>query len=122
MAAWTHKNVACIATYNILEDDKLLNQFDEVFLKFDDAGAVKLSSLPYYPKFGAAESDIEGRAAQMSRYYFKHLVTLYTRRKENAKVAVEDMMAEFQKLFTSKTSTLAELATSADKFLKFASE
>jgi hypothetical protein len=119
---WTGKNIACVATYNILEDDKLLNQFDEIFLKFDQAGDIKLSSLPYYPKFGAASSDIEGRAAQMSRHYLKHLVTLYTRRKENVRDAVEDILSAFQVLFTSETATLADLAAQADKFLKFQSE
>lgn len=119
---WTEKNVACIATYNILEGDQLLNQFDRVFLSFSDSGATMLSSLPYFPKFGGAESDVEGRAAQMARQYFKFLITLFTNRKERPADTVEAMLGKFGSLFASKTATFADLAQAADAFLKFKGE
>ena len=119
---WTDKNVACIATYNILEGDQLLNQFDRVFLSFSNAGSTKLSSLPYFPKFGGAASDIEGRAAQMSRQYFKFLITLFTNRKERTADTIERMLGALADLFASKTATIADLAASADGFLKFKGE
>lgn len=121
-AAWTEKNVACIATYNILEGDQLLNQFDRVFLSFANAGGTKLSSLPYFPKFGGAASDIEGRAAQMARQYFKFLITLFTNRKERPADTIEKMLGALAALFESKTATIADLAAAADGFLKFKGE
>jgi len=122
MADWTHKNMACVATYNILGNETLLNQFVRSGLPFEAAGAIKLSSLPYYPKFGAGEDTIEGMAAQMSRYFFKYLVTLYTRMKEDAGMVVEDMLAGFKALFMDTSATVADLAALADKYLKFAGE
>jgi hypothetical protein len=119
---WTDKNVACVATYNILEGDQLLNQFDRVFLSFSKAGAVLLSTLPYFPKFGGAADDIEGRAAQMARQYFKFLITLFTNRKERPADTIEGMLGSFAALFASKTATIADLAQAADGFLKFKGE
>lgn len=121
-AVWSDKIVACIATYNILEGDRLLNQFDRVFLSFAKAGEVPLSSLPYYPKFGGAASDIEGRSAQMARQYFKFLITMFTNRKERPADTIEKMLAALGALFASKTATIADLAEAADGFLKFKGE
>lgn len=120
--SWNAKNLACIATYNILEGDSLLNQFDRMFLDFDAAGAVPLSRLPYFPKFGGAASDIEGRAAQMARQYFKFLVTLFTNRKERPADSIESMLRKFASLFASSSATIGDLAQAADAFLKFKGE
>jgi hypothetical protein len=121
-SVWTDKNVACIATYNILEGDQLLNQFDRVFLSFAKAADVPLSKLPYYPKFGGAASDIEGRSTQMARQYFKFLITLYTDRKERSADTIELMLDTLTSLFASKTATISALAAAADGFLKFKGE
>jgi hypothetical protein len=120
--AWSSKNMACVATYNILEGDKLLNQFDHIFLGFDEAGDVLLSSLPYFPKFDAAPDDLEGRAAQMARQYFRFLISLFTNRKERRADSVEKMLSKFGELFNSTTATIADLARAADDFLKFKDE
>ena len=119
---WSDENMGCIATYNILEGDKLLNQFDRVFLPFDKAGDTLLSGLPYFPKFGAAADDIEGRAAQMARHYFKFLITLFTNRKENPADSIEAVLGSFAALFASEEATIAQLAEAADGFLKFEGE
>lgn len=120
--SWSDKNMACIATYNILEGDQLLNQFDRFFLGFDNAGAMALSRLPYFPKFGGAAADIEGRSAQMARQFFKHLITLYTNRKERPAQSIEEMLGAFRAQFASKTATIADLAMTADAVLKFKGE
>lgn len=119
---WTDKNMACIATYNILEGDQQLNQFERFFLSFNDAGKMQLCKLPYYPKFGGAAADIEGRAAQMARQYFKFLIIHYTNRKERSADNLEAILAVFQALFSSTSATITDLAKAADDFLKFKSE
>jgi hypothetical protein len=114
--------MACVAAYNILEGDQQLNQFDRFFLSFNAAGSTLLSKLPYYPKFGATAGDIEGRAAQMARQFFKFLITLYTNRKERPADTIEFMLGRFKALFSSSTATIADLAHAADDFLKFKGE
>lgn len=120
--AWTDQNLACVATYNILEGDDQLNQFDAIFLKFKSAGPVKLSSLPYFPKFEAAPEDIEGRSEQMARKFFRFLITLYTGRKESRQTTVREVLDTFAALFASDQARMKDLAAAADRFLKFSNE
>lgn len=119
---WRADNMSCIATYTILGGDKFLDQFDEFFLKMESAGTVKLTTLPYYPKFDASSFDIEGRADQMSRKFFKFVVVTYTNRKENPSDTVEEIIKKMRALFKSKTATFTDLAEAADKFFKFSGE
>ena len=120
--AWRADNMACIATYTILGGDNFLDQFDEFFLKMEAAGTVKLTTLPYYPKFDASSFDIEGRADQMSRKFFKFIVVTYTNRKENPADTVEEIIKKMRTLFKNKTATFTDLAEAADKFFKFSGE
>lgn len=120
--AWRADNMACIATYTILGGDKFLDQFDEFFLKMEDAGVVKLTTLPYYPKFDASSFDIEGRTDQMSRKFFKFIVVTYTNRKENPADTVEEIIKKMRTLFKTKTATFTDLAEATDKFFKFSGE
>ena len=120
--AWRADNMACIATYTILGGDKFLDQFDEFFLKMENAGTVKLTALPYYPKFDASSFDIEGRADQMSRKFFKFIVVTYTNRKENPADTVEEIIKKMRALFKGKTATFTDLAEATDKFFKFSGE
>lgn len=119
---WDGKKMACVATYTILGGDKFLNQFDDFFLKFDSAGSVKLTSLPYFPKFGATPQDIEGRADQMARNFFKFVVTTYTNRKENPMDSVEVAVKNMREHFKGTRSTFKDLAEEADRFFKFSGE
>ena len=119
---WRADNMACIATYTILGGDNFLDQFDEFFLKMEAAGTVKLTTLPYYPKFDASSFDIEGRADQMSRKFFKFIVVTYTNRKENPADTVEEIIKKMRTLFKNKTATFTDLAEAADKFFKFSGE
>lgn len=119
---WNNKNMACVATYAILEGDDQLNQFDSYFVRFADAGDVKLTSLPYYPKYGAHELDIHGRADQMARRFFKYVVQLYTDRKENKMDAVEEVIWKMRELFKTDGKTLEDLAEVTDAFFKFKGE
>src|SRR5688572_7046820 len=116
---WTDKNPACVAAFNILEGDNLLNQFDTSFLPFNEAGDIKLSTLPYFPKFGADPRDVDGRAAQMARQYFTFLIRLFTNRKERPMDGVRKVLEAFKAEFASTTSTIASLAAVTDDFLKF---
>ncbi|WOB06567.1 hypothetical protein [Piscinibacter gummiphilus] len=121
-ATWSDKQVSCIATYNVLEGDELLNQFDRAFLPFDKAGSVPLQRLPWFPDFAASKGDIHGRAAQTARAFFKFILKLYTNRKERPQDAVEKMLRALGDCFESKDATIADLAQTIDSFLKFKGE
>jgi hypothetical protein len=120
--SWTDKRMACIATYAILEGDKFLDQFDGFFLPFDRAGETLLTSLPYFPKFGASPHDIEGRADQMARKFFKFVVINYTNRKENVMDSVEGVVGKMKANFMDKSTTFEDLADVTDAFFRFSGE
>lgn len=119
---WNTDKLACVATYTILGGDNFLDQFDEFFLRLDEAGKVRLSTLPYFPKFNASEFDIAGRADQMARKFFKFIVQTYTNRKENPSDSVEQCVGRMRDLFKSESATFTELAAATDDFFKFNDE
>ena len=119
---WTGDNLACIATYSILENDDMLNQFDDSYLKFEEAGKVKLSSLPYWGKFGMSAADREGRADQMARKFFLYVVRNYTKRKERSMDTVEQVVEHLARAFGSDKATFTDLAHITDDYFKFGNE
>jgi hypothetical protein len=120
--AWNPDKLSCIATYTILGGDNFLDQFDDFFLPIDTAGDVLLTSLPYFPKFEASPIDIDGRADQMARRFFKFVVRIYTRRKENPMDTVEDHVRTLRGLFKNTSATFSDLAQATDEFFKFNDE
>jgi hypothetical protein len=46
---WSEDNLACMATYKVLEDDKFLDQFEDADLPFKAAKDKKLGELRYFP-------------------------------------------------------------------------
>jgi hypothetical protein len=121
-SAWNPDRLACIATWTILGGDKFLDQFDEFFLPIEHAGDIRLTALPYFPKFEAAPFDIDGRADQMARRFFKAVVQTYTRRKENPMDTVEDHILLLRGLFKNSAATFSDLAQATDEFFKFGDE
>lgn len=121
-SGWNPDKLACIATYTILGGNNFLDQFDEFFLRIDSAGDTKLTSLPYFPKFDASPFDIDGRADQMARRFFKFVVQTFTRRKENPMDTVEDHLRTLRGLFKNTSATFSDLAQATDEFFKFDDE
>lgn len=121
-SAWNPDKLSCIATYTILGGDSFLDQFDEFFLPIENAGDVLLTSLPYFPKFEASPIDIDGRADQMARRFFKFVVRTFTRRKENPMDTVEDHLRILRGLFKNGAATFSDLAQATDEFFEFDDE
>lgn len=119
---WDTNKMACIATYTILGGKSFLNQFDEFFISIDEAGDIKLTTLPYFPKFSASSANINGRANQMARKFFKFIVLNYTNRKENPTDTVQACIENLQALFESESATFKDLAEVTDGFFKFNGE
>ena len=70
------KNLSCTATYAILENDGMLDQFEAEDVPFDDAGSMKVSELIFFPTLPG--SDIAGMMAMiMARKFVKHLLKTY---------------------------------------------
>lgn len=119
---WAESNFASVATYNILASNALKNQIPQYGMMFDAAGAVKMGTLPYYPKYGAPGWFISGRADDMGRRFYQAIIDSYTRHKENPSDSVEDTLRAIIAIFDSPNATIADLAETADKFFRFLGE
>jgi hypothetical protein len=119
---WDATNMACFATYNILELDDRLDQFDKAFIPFKDAGMVKLSSLPYAGAGLISPGDLHARVELTSRRFIRFVVDNYTNRKERASDSLVKLRADMMVLLKSKDGTIADLARLTDMFFKFNGE
>lgn len=121
--SWTERNMACVAAYNILENDLLLNQFEDIHVPFAGAGSRKLSDVcAYFPKFPVSPMDLRGRAHQMARQYLIAVVKNYTGRKEDRMLSAEEALMDFTALFESDKATLLQLAQATDDVFRFKDE
>jgi hypothetical protein len=50
MAFEWKENIACVATYNVLEGENFLDEFEDADHPFKQAAGVKLKTLRYFPK------------------------------------------------------------------------
>lgn len=114
------KNLSCTATYAILEDDDMLDQFEAKDVPFDEAGKFKVGDLMFYPTLPG--SDItEMLAMLMARKFVKHLLKKYQVSYEEGKskgkliLALGDILADGEK-------QLVDIAACVDDNVHFPDE
>jgi len=123
MAEFTwRENLACVATYKVLEGDQFLDQFEDTDIPFDEAGPVKLGDLRYYPKTTDNPRIIELLALEIARTFLRHVVKLFTVTKEIPKDSSADIIRALQSRFADKDATIEQLAGVLDAKLKFPDE
>jgi hypothetical protein len=115
-------NPACVATYNVLEGDNFLDQFEDVDFPFSEAGAVKLENLRYYPKTTANANILEVLALNMSRDFLRYIVKTYTVSKENKAESSAEIIDALATIFKDGSKTVADLAEATDRHVKFPME
>ena len=115
------QNLACLATYKVLEGDQFLDQFEDKDLSFDKAGAKKLGELRYYPKTTNNPQIIELLALEIARKFLGYVIKLYSVKKEKPQTSaaiIQALQAKFQK----KDATIVQLAQELDDLLEFEDE
>jgi hypothetical protein len=120
MFAWKENNV-CVATYNVLEGDMFLDQFEDVDIPFKDGGEVELGNLRYFPKTTNNPDIIQVLSFEIARKFLKHLTKVFTISKENPE-STADIIVAFAGVFADKSKTISELAEEVDKRIKFPDE
>jgi hypothetical protein len=115
-------NLACVATYKILEGDKFLDQFEDIDISFDDAADVKLGTLRYFPQTTSNENILEILSIEMGRKFLTHLVKTYTVEKQEASDNPGKIVKKFATIFRSPEKTIRDLAEAVDGRIKFPDE
>ena len=114
---WSKDSIACVATYNILEGEEFLDEFEDVDYPFDKANELKMGELLYY-LHGASSDVMDGVAEMEAVEFLEYLVRAYGVKKRN-KEKLGKIVARLTKIFRDKTKTLAALAEEVDASLRF---
>lgn len=119
MAYEWKNNLACKATYVILED--LLDQIDKVQAPQDEAGDYKIEYLTSYPD-DASNKIKEKWAKQISAKFIQYTLKLYDVKKERSTDSLHQWQKETWPVFKDGDKTLSDLAEVLDKYCKFSDE
>jgi hypothetical protein len=113
---------ACVATYNILEGDQFLDQFEDSAVPFDKAGDLKVGELRFFPRTTSNANIIEALSLDIAMSFLRCLVKTFTSRKEDRDQSTQDLIDALAAAFRKPETTLADLAKTVDSLFKFPQE
>lgn len=116
------QNMACVATYNILEGDSFLDQFEDSEISFKDAEKVKLNTLPYYPQTTNNPEILRIAGYEYARLFIKYLVKIYTVSRQNIKTSSAEILTAIAETLMDGEKTILELAEVVDDNIRFPDE
>lgn len=115
-------NMACVATYNVLEHDDKMDQFEDVDIAFDDAADLEMGQLRFWngvsPPAGAMDT-----IARLKAQEFLFLIQKnFTSKKQDPSLTSGGVIRAVGKVFATRTATLADLAKVVDASFRFPDE
>lgn len=113
---------ACVATYNILEGDQFLDQFEDSSVPFDQAGDLKVGELRFFPRTTSNANIIEALSLDIAMRFLRCLVKTFTNRKEDRDQSTQELIDALATAFRKPETTLADLAGTVDSLFKFPQE
>jgi hypothetical protein len=120
--SWDEENMACVATYRILEGDKFMDQFEDSEVGFADAAELTMGELRYFPKTTKNSAIIKGVAFDRARQFFTLLLKTFTVKKETLGDSTEAVIVSLATVFQDRKKTLLDLAQLVDDRVKFPGE
>jgi hypothetical protein len=121
-AATWGDTLACVATYNILEGDQFLDQFEDSEVPFDEAGELKVRDLRFFPRTTTNANIIEALSLDIAMRFLRHLVKTFTNRKQDRNKSTQELIEALAVAFRQPDTTLTEIATLVDALFKFPDE
>jgi hypothetical protein len=122
MAYEWKKNMACVSTYNLLEGDMFLNQFDAKDIQFDQAANVELGSLRYFPKTTANPNIIRVMSIEYASKFLTHMVRTYTVDKQDIADNPGKIVMKIAATLATPNKTIKDLAEIVDSKILFPDE
>lgn len=121
MAYEWKQNMACVATWTIMQSPKFLNQFDSNFEKSADK---KMSEMRYFPKIagGISPTMMKGLSLGMAQQFIIDLVGSFTKLKQNKDDDSADLHRKLAAVFAKGDATMTDLAAAVDAIAKFPDE
>lgn len=119
--AWRN-NIACVSTYNVLEHDDKMDQFEDVDVPFDKAGDLTMKQLRFWPGLELPASAIDTIARMKAREFLVLVQKHFTAKKEDPATRSGDVIRAVGEVFATGDATLTTLAKTADSFIRFPDE
>jgi hypothetical protein len=118
---WSNKLV-CVATFNILESDAFMDQFEDSVTPFAKAGKLKMSTLRYFPGLPLSAMQMDALGIETARTFLRHLAKVYTVNKQHPALSSPDIIRAVAAIFADGKKTLTDLAKTVDDHFKFQDE
>jgi len=115
-------NLVCIATYNLLEGDDAMDQFDESDIPFDKAADVALKGLRYFPKTTTNDYILDVIFYEVAKKFVTLLVKNYSVNTEKDELNSMDIIEAISGIFRDGEKTIKDLASATDELFKFPDE
>jgi hypothetical protein len=113
---------ACVATYNVLEHDDKMDQFEDTDVPFDAAGRLSMKQLRYWPGIDLPDGALSMIALGKAREFLVLVQKNFTARKEDPNMKSGEVIRSVGKLFEREDATLEQIAVVLDSFIRFPDE
>jgi hypothetical protein len=100
----------CVATYNVLEGDRFLDQFEDTDIPFDEAGDVKVGTLRYFPRTTTNPDIIELLALQMAQKFMAFIQKTFTITKHDPTDSAAKIIRDVAAVFADPKRVIKDLA------------
>lgn len=107
--AWGN-SMPCVATYNLLEHDDKMDEFEDKDFPFDTAGALTMDALRFWPGLGLPAGGIDSLALLKAQQFRNLLVKNFTGTKQDPAMGKAEVIRALAKVFGKKSATLLDLA------------
>jgi hypothetical protein len=116
---WQASSMACVATFNVLEHDDKMDQFEDVDVPFDKAGKLKMKALRFWPGLTPPPGGLEMVAELKSREFLTLVSKNFSARKRDPALTSAAMLRDTAALFAKADATLKDLAALVDARFSF---
>lgn len=118
---WKDRMV-CVATYNILESELFMDQFEDSKTPFATAGTLQLGTLRYFPTLTLSGLQMEALSIEVARTFLRHLAKNFTSNKQSPTLNSAAIIRAVAAVFADGKQTLTDLAKVIDDNFKFSDE
>ncbi|WAC60334.1 hypothetical protein [Brevundimonas sp. SL130] len=115
-------NLACVATYNVLEGEIFLDEFEDAAFPFAEAGSLKMGQLRYFPHTTSNPDIVELLALEQARKFLRFIGKAYLIRKQRPADTTATAIRALAKIFSNENATVLQLAEVVDKLILFTDE
>lgn len=115
-------DMACVATFNVLEHDDKMDQFEDVDVPFDKAGGLQMGQLRYWPGVSLPADALDSLGRLKAQEFLKLLSKNFSSKKQDPSLTAAGVIRKVGKIFAKKTATLSDLAAEVDASFLFPDE